>query len=684
MRRISDLTRTTELADADDFAIWSAKDQDTRKVAQSAVSALVGSTLMGSYPYGSRAEAQAARPAPVINRIYVAEGGLLLGYLRDVTGTALITADGAKWSPDGTANVHHWGAVGDGVTQDRAAIQAANNWVATQTGGGFLIFENKRYLVNQSLLRFPKVRWIGKGATGFLEPTNLAAGSTGTKTDLLALLGTVIQADRTGTWAAGRAVVETVNTGAFLVPDNGMENIVVDANEIAEIAIKTSGLSGGNYLKVGCGWSKIADWPMGPGVGGEKVPFTQAKLDNCWAVSTGRIFAGSAANYIGGFVFWGDDRRTVPDGIEIFSNANQCVLVGCFSRVPVGVGFLFEDSDDIKMYGCTGPIRYASVDTIVYGTKSALVSNNYGPRHHVIEGHQGTFTADMALTVGGRAASSCQIILSSGNGVTVNMPTNQKTVPAQALAGNVIDGATVTLPYPSGTVQGDYVASHVSLSGSVFIGTAEYVVEKAGTDDVEVTFDASVITITNHTGVTWNAGQMISLTRIYTLWDLPRITITRTGNSGGLTEEGGGTYGAFPVGVLLNRNSNVSIADNTNTMLPWTTAAFENGFDFWNVSTPTKIVVPKGVSYMSFAAGCTWAASVTGLRELHIVRNGYGVVGMAKTQTAGSGGGTNLNCYHAMVEVKEGDFFEVRVLQSSGGPLDVTFNPSTWFQGIAY
>jgi len=682
--QINELTRTTALADADDYAIWSAADQDTRKVSQATLAAKVGSTLTGSVPYLTRAEAQAARPALAITRIFISQNGLLLGFIRDVAGTALITADGSKWSPDGVAHVAHWGAVGDGVTQDRLPIQQANNWVATQVGGGPLLFENKTYLVDSPLVRFPKVRFIGKGATGFLEPTNLAAGSTGTVSDLMPLLGTTIMADRAGTWAARRGVVETVNTGAFLVPDNGMENIVVYANEIAQHAIKTSGLSGGNYLKVGCGWSTLADWVMGPGVGGEKVPFTQAKLDNCWAVSTGRIYAGSAAAFIGGFVFWGDDRRLASDGIEIFSNANQCVMVSCFSRVPTAVGFLFEDSDDIKMYGCTGPIRYASVDTIVYGTKSVLVSNNYGPRHHVIEGHQGAFTADMALTVGGRAASSCQIILSSGNGVAVNMPTNRKSVPAQALAGNVINGATTTLPYPAGTVQGDYVASTISLSGSVFIDAVEYVVEKAGNLDVEVTFGAATITITNNTGVTWNAGQQIRLDRIYTLWDLPRVTITRTGNSGGLTEEGGGTYGAFPVGVLLNRNTNVTIANNTNTMLPWTTAAFENGFDFWNVSSPTKIVVPAGISYMSFAAGCTWDANVTGLRELHIVKNGYGTVGMGKQQTPGSGGGTNLQVNHAVVEVKEGDFFEVRVTQTSGGNLDVTFNPSTWFQGIAY
>lgn len=584
---------------------------------------------------------------------------------------------------DAIVHVSRFGAKGDGVTDDKIAIQAANDYVAAN-GGGRILFSPRAYLVSGPLARSPKVRWVGQGPTQFLEPTNLAAGATGTVTDYMAMLGTKIVASRTGTWGTRRGVVECINPTAFLWLDSGMENIVIYANEIAETANPCAGLSGGNYSRVIAGWSRLADWPMGPGVGGEKVPFTQAMLDNCAVISTGRIYAGSAASYLGGFLFWGDDRRTVPDGIEVFSNANQCMMSGCFARVPVGYGFMFEDSDDFKIYGSTGSLYFPSVDTIVYGTKSALVSNNYCGRHHVIEGHQGSMTADAALTVGGRAISSSHFLRSAGNSVNVTLGSNKKTVPAQALAGNVIDGATTTLPYPAGTVQADYVASTISLSGSVFIDTTEYTVEKAVTPQVAVTFSASVITITNQTGVTWTAGQMISLDRIYTLWDIPRITIQSTGNSGGLTEEMGGRYGSEPVGVLLNRNAALSLTNAVNTLVPWITAQFENGLEFWTNTAPTKITVPRGVHYMQFGAGATFASSAVGLRELHIIKNGYGMVGMGKQQAEGSAGGTNLQVNTAVVPVKEGDFFEARVYQSSGGALDLTPNESTWFQGIAW
>lgn len=685
--QINELTGMADPAANDSLAIWDTSNADTRRVAvDDLAEAMVN--MAGLLPvYATYAAAQSGHiPAPLLN-IGVMSNGEVMTYVRDATGTALTTADGQTWSPASTAHVGHWNAVGnataDGTVRDRLPIQQAVNWVA-QRGGGNLRFADRFYLVESPILRSPKVRFIGEGAAAFLEPTNLAAGSTGTKTLYMPLLGTKITADRTGTWATRRGVVETVNSTAFLVTDAGMENIVVDANEIAEHAIRCVGTSGANFLRVGCGWSTLADWVCGPGTTGEKVPFTQAKFDNCWCVSTGRLYAGSAAAYIAGFLFWGDDRRTVPDGIEVFSNANQCMMSGCFARTPTGYGFMFEDSDDFKIYGSTGSLYFPSVDTIVYGTKSASASNNYCGRHHVIEGHQGSMTADAALTTTGRAISSCHFLRSAGNSVNVTLGSNKKTVPAQALVSDVLDTATVTIPYPAGTVQADYVASHVSLSGSVFIDTTEYTVEKAVTPQVAVTFSASVITVTNQTGVTWTAGQMISLDRIYTLWDIPRITIQSTGNSGGLTEEMGGRYGSEPVGVLLNRNVALSLTNAINTLVPWITAQFDNGLDFWTNAAPTKITVPRGVHYMQFGAGATFASSAVGLRELHIIKNGYGMVGMGKQQAEGSAGGTNLQVNSAIVPVKEGDFFEARVYQSSGGALDLTPNESTWFQGIAW
>lgn len=76
--------------------------------------------------YSTRIAAQGATiPAPV-NWIWA--GGL--AYFSEAGGTALISADGRTWSPAGYVSPLHWGAAGDGVTDDRLAVQAAVNYLS--------------------------------------------------------------------------------------------------------------------------------------------------------------------------------------------------------------------------------------------------------------------------------------------------------------------------------------------------------------------------------------------------------------------------------------------------------------------------------------------------------------------------------------------------------------------------
>lgn len=84
-----------------------------------------------SFDFASRAEAEAATPpAPVIKISYLVNG-FVVDLVRDASGTALTTADGEKWAPAGEGTPQHYGAVGDGVTYDTAAVEA---WL--EAGGG--------------------------------------------------------------------------------------------------------------------------------------------------------------------------------------------------------------------------------------------------------------------------------------------------------------------------------------------------------------------------------------------------------------------------------------------------------------------------------------------------------------------------------------------------------------------
>lgn len=84
----------------------------------------------GTLQFGTRSAAAAAYvPAPV--QVISVAGAM---FVRDVAGTALTTADGAKWSPSGMVNPYHFGAVPDVDVDQSAAFNAMSDFVRTQYG----------------------------------------------------------------------------------------------------------------------------------------------------------------------------------------------------------------------------------------------------------------------------------------------------------------------------------------------------------------------------------------------------------------------------------------------------------------------------------------------------------------------------------------------------------------------
>lgn len=89
---------------------------------------LEGNALVAGY--ANRADAQAAKPLATIQTVRVrAPSGHILSYRYDPGGTALTTADGRKWSPDGDIHPDHFGENADpGATDTRAHWAAALSW----------------------------------------------------------------------------------------------------------------------------------------------------------------------------------------------------------------------------------------------------------------------------------------------------------------------------------------------------------------------------------------------------------------------------------------------------------------------------------------------------------------------------------------------------------------------------
>lgn len=79
--------------------------------------------------FASRALAQAATVSSSVGFLSVLHSGIVLPYIRDASGTALVLADGSTWSPAGDARPEHFGAVGRGIGNDSPAVTAWLNFV---------------------------------------------------------------------------------------------------------------------------------------------------------------------------------------------------------------------------------------------------------------------------------------------------------------------------------------------------------------------------------------------------------------------------------------------------------------------------------------------------------------------------------------------------------------------------
>jgi len=108
----------------------------------------------------------------------VATLAICYGYKRSVTD---VDALNVTYQPAGTGavqssvrtklresvSVKDFGAVGDGVTDDSAAIQAADYYLYKTFGGGNLIFPVGDYLIRNSIFKRSCVNWIGETSAGY-------------------------------------------------------------------------------------------------------------------------------------------------------------------------------------------------------------------------------------------------------------------------------------------------------------------------------------------------------------------------------------------------------------------------------------------------------------------------------------------------------------------------------------
>ena len=133
------------------------------------------------------------------------------------------------------------------------------------------------------------------------------------------------------------------------------------------------------------------------------------------------------------------------------------------------------------------------------------------------------------------------------------------------------------------------------------------------------------------------------------------------------------------VGCRLLNSANQTISNNTSTALTFNTESFDTDGFHSTVTNTSRITIPSGKNGKYLLIGATsWdGASATGRRALEIYKNGASIAGSRQeiTPTATAFPGF---CLSVILDAVATDYFEVFVVQSSGGNL-ATYGPDSAF-----
>ena len=129
-------------------------------------------------------------------------------------------------------------------------------------------------------------------------------------------------------------------------------------------------------------------------------------------------------------------------------------------------------------------------------------------------------------------------------------------------------------------------------------------------------------------------------------------------------------------GALIKLKENQPLDSNTYAMAIWGGAIY-NTDGYWDPENPTRLTVPKGVTKVKVLASILWESNNDGFRQLRLKKNGNYTYGLpyVRYQAVSTSGATGTS---SVIEVEEGDYFELDVIQTSGKSINLREDPYTW------
>lgn len=125
-------------------------------------------------------------------------------------------------------------------------------------------------------------------------------------------------------------------------------------------------------------------------------------------------------------------------------------------------------------------------------------------------------------------------------------------------------------------------------------------------------------------------------------------------------------------GCDLTRTTTFLVAGGAQTPIPWQVANLNNAL-MWDITLPSRITVPQGVTVIQLAGGCvSISTSGTPTYNLFIRKNGsLQVSNIITTGTATQAG----NCFTGPLVVTAGDYFELLCLRAISHNIQVAQRP---------
>ena len=129
-------------------------------------------------------------------------------------------------------------------------------------------------------------------------------------------------------------------------------------------------------------------------------------------------------------------------------------------------------------------------------------------------------------------------------------------------------------------------------------------------------------------------------------------------------------------GALVKLKENQPFDSNTYAMAIWGGAIY-NTDGYWDPENPTRLTVPKGVTKVKVLASILWESNNDGFRQLRLKKNGNYTYGLpyVRYKAVSTSGATGTS---SVIEVEEGDYFELDVIQTSGKSINLREDPYTW------